>query len=147
MPLVTRNLIPLQDHTVSGSPLSAEEQGALLRWASRPKLIARTSMDILVNPQMPGPITFTGTPNMCRKMLQPARRHPLLHQLWNNAPPSFKIYLGDTLAAQCKHNRSSEGHGSLTLKPHALLILAMKTASISVCITAVYHGYLRCSLR
>ncbi|PTB73131.1 hypothetical protein M440DRAFT_1394328 [Trichoderma longibrachiatum ATCC 18648] len=34
-----------------------------------------------------------GTLNMYRKMLQPVERHPLLHQLWNNANSSLRLQI------------------------------------------------------
>lgn len=66
---------------------------------SNPKLIARTSTNIWANPQMPGPTTFTGTFNMYRKMLQPVGRHPLLHQLWNNANSSLRVQIIDAVGS------------------------------------------------
>ncbi|PTB64844.1 hypothetical protein BBK36DRAFT_1170516 [Trichoderma citrinoviride] len=80
-------------------PPGAEEQELYYYGLpSCPKLVARTSSNVWVNPQMPGPTTFTGTLNMYRKMLRPAGRHPLLNQLWNDATSSLRVQITDAVS-------------------------------------------------
>ncbi|KAL6890960.1 hypothetical protein GGI43DRAFT_430508 [Trichoderma evansii] len=81
-------------------PSSEERDLYYFGLPSCPKLVARSSsiIDPWVNPQMPGPTTFTGTMNMYPKSFLPAGDNTLLRQLWNDATSSLRIQIMEAVS-------------------------------------------------
>ncbi|RFU77549.1 hypothetical protein TARUN_4699 [Trichoderma arundinaceum] len=74
-------------------PTEEERQLYYYGLPSCPKLVARSSTHVWVNPQRPGPTTYVGVANMYPKTLRPVGRHQVLHQLWNDAASSLRVQI------------------------------------------------------
>ena len=85
---------------MSGPPSAEEQDLYYYGLPSLPTLIVRSSSSTQTwtNPQKPGWSAWTGTCNMYRKMLQPAGKHPLLQQLWNDATSSLRVQIIDAVS-------------------------------------------------
>ncbi|RFU79633.1 hypothetical protein TARUN_2606 [Trichoderma arundinaceum] len=114
------------------APPSAEESELYYYGLpSCPRLVARSSTHIWQNPQMPGFTTFTGTLNMYPKSLRPAGRHPLLHQLWNNATSSLRVQIVEAVSAASDWTAIDILRVGLNKEFYPTLLLAVKPDSLS----------------
>lgn len=98
---------------------------------SLPKLVARSSTHDWVNPQKPEFTMFTGTLNMYPKSLRPVGRHPLLHQLWNDASSSLRVQILELVSATADWSAIDILRIGLNDEFHITLLISVKPDSMS----------------
>ncbi|KAL7908696.1 hypothetical protein GGI35DRAFT_493694 [Trichoderma velutinum] len=83
----------MQQLVPPGPPTNEERQLYYCGLPSRPKLVARSSTNIWVNAHRKEQLVFDSREDLNLKTLRPVGRHPLLHQLWNDASSSLRTQI------------------------------------------------------